>query len=470
MARGGTTKGEQTSLPTTMTLDGHTERERKRRRLNIIAASGAITCVIFLAAMVVPPVSPWPYFAIFGVLLLVSLISLVLNRKTYSVVAAWLWLISLTLAIFANLVISILGNLEIAPVIYYFGLAVLAAGVILSPAATFGIATLSALLIGVLFFIGAQVGSLQDEPFARHVMGNTIPAVIFCYLMALVAWLYGRSLEGALRQLTEQSQQLQAANEEIRAFSRTLEAKVEDRTHELREFVSMVAHDLRGPLTVIGGYAEVLEEDLAADPRERPHRAIHTISTNAEQMLSMTDDLLEISRLESGAVQFHMEPVAIDLVIEEVCASFQRQLREKRLGLKLELPAKLPRVWGDHIRLTQVLNNLVGNAYNYTPSGAIIIGARPVDGQVEIRVTDTGIGIPPEEQKRLFSHFFRGEHEVVREQEGTGLGLSIARSIVEAHGGEIWVESEVEKGTTFLFTVPVAADSSFSETSAPFDA
>jgi signal transduction histidine kinase len=128
----------------------------------------------------------------------------------------------------------------------------------------------------------------------------------------------------------------------------------------------------------------------------------------------------------------------------------------KRLGLKLELPPELPLVWGDHLRLTQVLNNLVSNAYNYTPSGAIIVAAQPDDGLVEISVSDTGIGIPEDEQRRLFTHFFRGEHELVRSQRGTGLGLSIAHSIVQAHGGNIWAESQVGKGSTFRFTLPVA--------------
>ncbi len=276
--------------------------------------------------------------------------------------------------------------------------------------------------------------------------------------MAIVAWLYGSSLEGALRQLTERSQQLQQANEEIRAFSRTLEGTVAERTQELREFTSMVAHDLRNPLTVIRGYTEILQEGQGPQSDEKQWRGLQTIATNVEHMLHLTDDLLELSHLRSGAAQFDMEPLPIEAVIEEVCTSFQPRLAEKHLGLKVELTPELPPVWGDHLRLAQVLNNLMGNAFDYTPSGAIIVGAWPVDGWVEVSVSDTGIGIPPEEQKRLFTHFFRGEHEVVRSRKGTGLGLVIAHSIVAAHSGKIWVESEVGKGSTFHFTLPVATD------------
>jgi signal transduction histidine kinase len=173
-------------------------------------------------------------------------------------------------------------------------------------------------------------------------------------------------------------------------------------------------------------------------------------------MLHLTEDLLELSRLRSGTMEFDMAPLPIEMVIEEVCTGFEPQMAVKRLGLKLELAPELPLVWGDHVHLTQVLNNLVGNAYNYTPSGAIIVAAQPDDGLVEVSVSDTGIGIPEDEQKRLFSHFFRGEHEVVRSQRGTGLGLSIAHSIVQAHGGDMWVESQVGKGSTFHFTLPIA--------------
>jgi len=251
---------------------------------------------------------------------------------------------------------------------------------------------------------------------------------------------------------------LEKANVEIHAFSRGLEALVEERTEELREFVSMVAHDLRNPLTVIRGYTEILQEDQDPPPNQRQGRALDTISTNIEHMLKMTEELLEISRLQSGTVQFDMETLPIEVVIEEVCTSYEQQVAEKRLGLKIEIPPDLPRIRGDHSHLVQVLNNLVVNAYNYTPTGAIIVGARPVDGFVEVSVSDTGIGIPPEDQQRLFTHFFRGQHHLVRSRKGTGLGLSIARSIVEAHGGEISVESEVDKGSTFRFTLPKAPE------------
>jgi signal transduction histidine kinase len=432
------------------------ESERKRRLLNIVALAGAITCVIFLVAMLIPPISPWPYFVIFGCILVVCLHTLFLNHNQYSRLAAVLYLTCLSLAIFASLVLGIVWEAQIAATVYYFTLVVLASGAILRPRAAFVFATLSVLLIAGLMVLSAAVWSFHDETFTRHVIGIAVPAMVLCYLMALLAWIYGNNLEGALARLTDQALELQEANEEIRAFSRTLEDRVEERTHELRKFVSMVAHDLRSPLTAISGYTEILHENLPAEAGEQTWRALNTIASNVEHMVHLTDDLLELSRLRSGTIEFEMEPMPIDLLIQEVCTGFERQLADKHLGLKLELPAKVPPVQGDPLRLAQVLNNLLGNACNYTPSGAIIVGARPVDGQVEISVRDTGIGIPPEEQKLLFTDFFRGEHELVQRQKGSGLGLSIAHSIIEAHGGKIWLESEVDKGTTVHFTLPVA--------------
>ena len=449
---------QQGFLNTLAFVHTHSEAERKRRLLGIIAATGAITSAIFILVMLTPPISEWHYFVIFGTLLIVSLVTLALNRKAYSQLGAMLWLLSLTAAIFINALIVALGDVRLTHNIYYFSLAVLAAGMILSPRATFGFATLATLLSAILFVLVGQAGSFQNEEILGHIVGISVPAVILYYLMALIAWLYGASLEGALRQLTEQREQLQKANLEIHAFSRSLEEKVEERTQELRDFVSMVAHDLRSPLTVIKGYTELLQEQEGPHAGERQERALDTISGNVEHMLQLTDRLLELSRLQSGTAQFEMEALPVEVIIENVCASFAQQVDEKRLGLKVEIPQDLPHVRADHFYLTEVLNNLVGNALSYTPSGAIIVAARPFDGFVEVSVSDTGIGIPPEDKQRLFTHFFRGRHPLVRSRKGTGLGLSIARSIVESHGGKISVESEVGKGSTFRFTLPQAVE------------
>ena len=427
-----------------------------------MAVSGVIACAAFLILMLIPIIGAWwPYVLIFSVLLCCCALSAFLSYKGHLKPAGYLFLIALSLSILGVVLGGLFDPEVFGFVIYYFPLPVLAAGMILGPRATFGFATVNAVLIVILALVAYMVLPIDAGTYGNSVLAVAIPALILCYLMALVAWLYGNSLEGALRQLTRRSQQLKKANVEIHAFSQGLEVLVAERTEELREFVSMVAHDLRNPLTVIKGYTEVLQEEQESDPNQRQGRALDTISTNVEHMLQMTEELLDISRLQSGTVQFDMETLPIEVVIEEVCTNFEQQVAEKHLGLKMEVPPDLPRVWGDHSHLTQVLNNLVVNAYNYTPSGAIIVGARPLDDFVEVSVSDSGIGIPPEDQARLFTHFFRGQHHLVRSHKGTGLGLSIARSIVEAHGGEISVESEVGKGSTFRFTLPQAPEQGY---------
>jgi signal transduction histidine kinase len=437
--------------PPSMTRTEKLDRRRRGRLLDILAISGIATSGLFLTIMLLTPMGRQVYVAIFAGLLFLHLLAVVLNRVGRLELGGMVFLCSLSLAIFGIVATGIDSNNEIGAVVFFFPYPVLAAGMVLGSRTTFGFATLNTVFIVATGYVAylARV-ALVD------IVGDLVPAVVLCYLMALVAWLYGSSLEGALHDLTDRGEQLEMANKEIRLFSRTLENKVEERTQELREFVSACAHDLRNPLNVVQGYVELLREKQTDGTDELYPRALHTISTNLEQMVHLTDDLLEVSRLTAGATRFDMQPLAIEDVIADVCANFERRLAEKQLSLELDLAAGLPLVWADSFRLSQVLGNLLGNAYHYTPAGEIVVGARLANGAVEVTVADTGIGIPPEEQKRLFTHFFRGEHELVRSRKGTGLGLTIARSIIEIHGGKIWAESNPGKGSTFHFTLPTA--------------
>jgi len=448
---------EQASPAAAIGLGKQAEWVRKTLLLNVLTLSSIVIGSFFLALMYLPIVdSHWVYKLIFVALIACCVVSFVLNRAGRVGLAAVLFTCSLTLAIFGVILFGVFEAAVVGWVVYYFLVPVLVAGMVVGARATFSFATLDALLIAVVTLAARRVLPYDPIYWSDDVLGVVIPAGVLCYVMAIVAWLYARSLDEALRQMAEQSQQLSAANEEIHAFSRSLEEKVAQRTRELRNFVSMVAHDLRNPLTVIRGIADLLLEEQAGDVDQRRNRHISMLATNVEHMLDLTDDLLEMSHLSAGNVEFDMEALPIQMVVEEVCAGFEARLAAKRLGLKVEVSPDLAPVWADHLRLTQVLNNLVANAYHYTPAGAIFVRARQVDSLVEVSVSDTGIGISAEDQKHLFQQFFRGEHEVVRKTKGAGLGLAISQAIVEAHGGQIWVESEVGQGSTFYFTVSVA--------------
>jgi hypothetical protein len=155
-------------------------------------------------------------------------------------------------------------------------------------------------------------------------------------------------------------------------------------------------------------------------------------------------------------MRLNIEPLDIGALIEEVAVSFQEQYREKGLALDWQRPPELPEIRGDADRITQVLSNLIANAWQYTPEGGqVTVSVQVLDDFVQVDVADTGIGILPDDLSRIFDRFFRADHPLVQEAAGTGLGLSIVRMFVEMLGGEIWVDSHPDAGSTFSFTVPL---------------
>lgn len=223
------------------------------------------------------------------------------------------------------------------------------------------------------------------------------------------------------------------------------------------EFLSMAAHELRAPMTSIKGYSDMLLLGLAGEYDERQKQFLDTIKANVDRVLGMVNEFSEISHLETGALKLDIKPLHIDDLVSEVVVSLRPQIEAKEINLTVEVPPDLPEVWGDRTRIIQVLTNLVTNAYKYTPErGQITITAQRVDDSVQVNVADTGIGIAPQAQEKLFTRFFRADHPEVRRVAGTGLGLSIAKSIVEMHGGRIWVKSQLGEGSTFSFTLSLA--------------
>jgi PAS domain S-box-containing protein len=224
------------------------------------------------------------------------------------------------------------------------------------------------------------------------------------------------------------------------------------------EFVSTVSHELRTPMTSIKGYADLLLMGAVGTLSGEQHRFLTIIKNNTDRLTMLVSDLLDISRIESGRVTLVPRRMHVGEAITQVVSAMEARTREKGLDLIIDVPATLPEVSADPDRVIQILTNLVGNAYHYTPSGGEIeVSARAHGGEVQIAVRDTGIGISLEDQERLFARFFRAEDPVVQDTPGTGLGLSITKSLVEMHGGRLWVESELGAGSTFTFTLPIAA-------------
>jgi signal transduction histidine kinase len=228
------------------------------------------------------------------------------------------------------------------------------------------------------------------------------------------------------------------------------------------EFMSVASHELKIPMTSIKGYAKLLTLGAGGDLNEQQRGFLEIISSNVDRMDRLVSDLLDVSRIEAGRLRVEMGRVDLHEAIDTVIQSVKAQVEAKQLVLDVDIPASLPPVRGDNERIIQILTNLVSNAYKYTPKGGqIYVG---INGQTDtappdrltVSIRDTGVGISLEDQEMLFTKFFRADDPHVRDVPGTGLGLSITKSLVEMHGGEIWFHSEPDRGTTFIFTLPVA--------------
>jgi len=222
-----------------------------------------------------------------------------------------------------------------------------------------------------------------------------------------------------------------------------------------RQLIGDVSHELRTPLTAIKGSMEGLMDGILPATDET-YLQIHQ---EADRLNRLVDDLQELSRVEAGAYELDLQPTRIVPLIETVAKRFRQPFESKRVGLDLSLAVDLPPVLSDEHRILQVLTNLTGNALQYTPAGGTVtISAARKNGSVQITVRDTGVGIAPEHLSQLFDRFYRVDKSRSRATGGgSGIGLTIAKYLVEAHGGEMSVESEgLEKGSAFSFTVPVA--------------
>jgi PAS domain S-box-containing protein len=217
------------------------------------------------------------------------------------------------------------------------------------------------------------------------------------------------------------------------------------------EFVDTVSHDLRSPLTFMRGYTTMIPMVGEVNPKQQEF--IENIVKGIEQMTELIDDLLDIGKIEAG-VGITMAPCQLNEIIKGVIDSLRGQADIKRLKLETSLPDHLPAVIGDQTLLRQAITNLLDNAIKYTPTGSVTVGVEEKDSQIVISVRDTGLGIAPADQMRLFEKFYRLKRRETVEIKGTGLGLAIVKSIAERHDGRVWVESKLGVGSTFYLALP----------------
>jgi signal transduction histidine kinase len=223
------------------------------------------------------------------------------------------------------------------------------------------------------------------------------------------------------------------------------------------EFVSFVAHELRTPMTSIRGYADLLMAGGSEPLEAQKQQFVRVIRNNVVRMQVLVSDLQDVSRIEAGHLQLEVQSTDLMAVLEDALQATQAQIEARSQHLALDVPGDLPRLRADPARLAQVFINLLSNAHKYTPEGGQIrVRAWLQDGFVHCAVSDTGIGMTAEDQASLFTKFFRSDNPAVQEMPGTGLGLCIVKSLVELQGGRIDVKSQLGKGTSIRFTVPLA--------------
>ncbi|MEP7288095.1 MAG: GAF domain-containing protein [Chloroflexota bacterium] len=243
-------------------------------------------------------------------------------------------------------------------------------------------------------------------------------------------------------------------------------SRLEEANEARSKFVGFVAHELKNPMASIKGYAEVLLGGMTGAMSEQQQNFIAVIRRNVVRMQQLVDDLKDLTAQERGQLTLRLAPVSFNNVILETLRPQQRAIDEKNQTVNLNFSENLPLVWGDELRLIQIMTNFVSNANKYTPpDGAITIMAEVTENKwnpngspevIHCAIVDTGIGMDDEDLKKLFTPYWRSENARAREQPGTGLGMTLTRGLVEQHGGTIWVESIINVGTTFHFTVPLA--------------
>jgi signal transduction histidine kinase len=251
-----------------------------------------------------------------------------------------------------------------------------------------------------------------------------------------------------IRKLEESNRQLGAVNRRLTELDQTKS-----------DLLANVSHELRTPLTAIKGYADYMLERKLGAITPSQERGLQVVQRNLERLSRTIDDLLDFSHLEANRVAITPRPFSLDLLVDQVRQTLRSLAEGKRIEVSTELHPELPQVVADREKLAQVLENLVVNAIKFTPDGgAVAISARPDgNGQVEVSVSDTGIGIPASQLGRVFDRFHQADASSRRRFSGVGLGLTIVKGILDAHGAELRVESVPGKGSCFRFWLKTAA-------------
>ncbi|HVG32032.1 MAG TPA: ATP-binding protein [Pyrinomonadaceae bacterium] len=269
-----------------------------------------------------------------------------------------------------------------------------------------------------------------------------------------------RDFVAVLAELEEKREQLEQLNQQLNETNRELNeanAKLRELAEMKEEFLALTTHDLRSPLTVISGVISFFTSGRLGKLSPEQQNMVAMMERNAQSLIELVNDLLDASKLESGSLRLDIASIDLRSLINEARETMEPLAREKGLTFEEHIPQGLPLVEADRPKLRRVIVNLLSNAVKFTGKGGTVqLKAEPLDGRVRISISDTGVGIAPEDVERLFDKYEQARSRATRGEKGTGLGLYITKQLVELHGGEINVKSELGRGSTFSFTLPVA--------------
>jgi signal transduction histidine kinase len=243
------------------------------------------------------------------------------------------------------------------------------------------------------------------------------------------------------------AQELQVLNERLRQAS-----------NAKSEFLANMSHELRTPMNAILGFNEMLLDGIYGEIPEQMREPLMDVQVNGKHLLNLINDVLDLSKIEAGRMELALEEYSVQDLVETVSASLRSLASEKGLTFVTEVQPDIALAYGDGKRILQCLMNLAGNALKFTKSGQVKISVEQTQEMLQYSVSDTGIGIPKEQIENVFGEFRQVDAAITREFGGTGLGLSITKKFVEMHGGRIWVESELGKGSTFSFEIPLRVE------------
>ena len=259
------------------------------------------------------------------------------------------------------------------------------------------------------------------------------------------------SYSGLEQQVQERTQELASALAELDEKSRELEAA----SHHKSEFLADMSHELRTPLNAISGFSQVLRKQLLGEINEKQAEYLDDILASARHLLSLIDDVLDLAKVEAGQIELEVTPFSLRVALERGVVIVRERATREDVRITLSSDPSVDTVTGDERRIRQVVFNLLSNAVKFAPAGSTVdVAAARLDGQVRVSVRDSGPGIAPEDQERIFEEFQQAAAGK-EQREGTGLGLALSKRLVELHGGHIWVDSELGKGSTFVFTLPL---------------